>query len=93
MTREEETKIIEEFGNVKQEKLDERSYKGRLGWRTKSIKKLFYLAVKEMIELFFAIFFGIGDIKKESADVSNSVMFIWDKELTDSRNKGKVKTI
>lgn len=78
--RQTEEKLTQEFAKAGMKKLDLRSSKGRLGWRKKTMKELWYGLLDEVDELQKAIWAGKGDIKGECVDVKNSVMFIWDKE-------------
>lgn len=80
---EEEQELIKEFGKEMQGKLNVRSKKGRLGWRSKDIEDIVTWLHEEVHELVMAIRNEPEEnIRKECADVANICLFIWDKTRT-----------
>lgn len=78
MSRQDEQKLIREFGELMQQKLDERSHKGRLGWRNKDINTLLQWLDEEVAELKLELKRNPEEAKRECADIANVAMFIND---------------
>ena len=80
MSRDKEQQIIRKFGEAQQAKLDQRSAKGRLGWKEKDLEELLKWLKDEFAELEQAITSEpMENIKLEAVDVANLAMMIWNK--------------
>ena len=88
MSRDKEISLITRFGQLMQQKLDERSHKGRLGWRHKGIEEMLGWLKEEAEELLIEIETNPEEAQRECADVANIAMFIWDKLNTKVKGKG-----
>jgi len=86
MSREKEQQLIKDFGKLMQQKLDERSSKGRLGWRKQDLETLFSWLTEEVGELEEVLQFNPinpEEVMRECADIANVAMFIWDSPKKD----------